>query len=101
MQEDIRLNYIFLVIFLFSTIFLNFILVFQTMDNLLFFDTDQENNFNDLNLKLSAQDINITTPENNTYTKPMSGYFPASYGFENDIVGENPQNWVTDETYGE
>ncbi|MFX1343459.1 MAG: OmpL47-type beta-barrel domain-containing protein, partial [Promethearchaeota archaeon] len=43
----------------------------------------------------------IVTPENKTYTEPMSGYYPASYGFENDIVGENPQNWVTDETYGE
>ncbi|MFX1488232.1 MAG: hypothetical protein ACFFBI_03730 [Promethearchaeota archaeon] len=28
--------------------------------------------------------INIATPENQTYTEPMSGYFPATYGFENE-----------------
>ncbi|MFX0027136.1 MAG: hypothetical protein ACFE8M_12050 [Candidatus Hermodarchaeota archaeon] len=37
--------------------------------------------------------INITTPENKTYTKPMNGYYPATYGFENDANGTIPHKW--------
>ena len=48
----------------------------------------------------SIKAFDIITPENKTYINPMSGYYPATYGFENDIVGENPQSWVCDETYG-
>jgi len=33
---------------------------------------------------LSAGEITIITPENITYTDPMSGYYPATYGFEED-----------------
>jgi len=40
--------------------------------------------------KLSNQNINITTPENKTYTEPMSGYYPATIGFENETTGELP-----------
>jgi hypothetical protein len=39
--------------------------------------------------------ISIKTPENKTYTGPMSGYYPATYGFENDIVDNIPYNWDT------
>jgi len=42
--------------------------------------------------------ITIITPENKTYSEPMSGYFPASYGFENDISGSWPINWTIDAT---
>ncbi|MHA2270089.1 MAG: hypothetical protein ACXAB8_20045, partial [Promethearchaeota archaeon] len=38
-------------------------------------------------LSMSVQDITIDTPENITYTKPMSGYYPATYGFEEDEIG--------------
>ncbi|MCJ7648063.1 MAG: hypothetical protein MUP85_05580, partial [Candidatus Lokiarchaeota archaeon] len=38
--------------------------------------------------------INIITPENKTYTEPMRGYYPATYGFENDEVGTIPDKWV-------
>jgi len=38
--------------------------------------------------------INIITPENKTYTEPMSGYYPATYGFENDINGVEPNEWL-------
>ena len=31
--------------------------------------------------------IEITTPEDITYTEPMEGYFSGTYGFENDEVG--------------
>ncbi|MFX1599610.1 MAG: hypothetical protein ACFFB6_03345 [Promethearchaeota archaeon] len=51
-------------------------------------------------LKLSNSPITIITPENKTYTEPMSGYYPASYGFENDNVGDNPKGWSTTEPSG-
>ncbi len=38
--------------------------------------------------------INIITPENITYTEPMSGYYPATYGFESDEIGHLPQEWI-------
>lgn len=53
---------------------------------------------NILNLpKTSAGEITIITPENKTYTEPMSGYYPATYGFENDLVGNNPYEWTVAE----
>ncbi len=51
--------------------------------------------------KSSAGEITIKTPQNKTYTAPDSGYYPATYGFENDKVGENPEFFVIDETGGE
>ncbi|MHA1885102.1 MAG: SBBP repeat-containing protein, partial [Promethearchaeota archaeon] len=45
--------------------------------------------------------LDIITPENKTYTGPMSGYFPGTFGFENDKVGENPDFFGVDETGGE
>ncbi|MFX1275097.1 MAG: SBBP repeat-containing protein [Promethearchaeota archaeon] len=38
--------------------------------------------------------IRIITPENRTYTAPMSGYYPATYGFENDLDGSFPIGWI-------
>jgi len=38
--------------------------------------------------------INLITPENKTYTEPMSGYYPATYGFENDNIGNLPYDWT-------
>ena len=40
--------------------------------------------FNFEDLRVSGPEINITTPENITYTAPMGGYYPTTYGFEND-----------------
>jgi len=34
--------------------------------------------------KTNANEITIFTPENKTYTQPMNGYYPATYGFENE-----------------
>lgn len=42
------------------------------------------------NLNPSASEITILTPENTTYYEPMSGYYPATYGFENDTIGAEP-----------
>ena len=38
-------------------------------------------------------EISIITPENKTYTEPMGGYFPATYGFEAYNSGEIPDSW--------
>ena len=37
--------------------------------------------------------LNLITPENKTYIEPMSGYYPATYGFENDVDGELAKDW--------
>jgi hypothetical protein len=47
----------------------------------------------------TVKSINLITPENKTYTEPMSGYYPATYGFENDEIDAIPRDW-TDESYG-
>ncbi len=56
----------------------------------------------EIDLKTAAiQDINITTPEEIIYTSPMSGYYPATYGFENDQNGQNPTGWVYNSIIGD
>ena len=46
------------------------------------------------NPKVSAiQDIDILTPENDTYKAPMRGYYPGTYGFESIENGEEPNDW--------
>ncbi len=42
----------------------------------------------------------IISPENKTYTAPMSGYYPATFGFENDLNGTIPEGWYQVLTYG-
>ena len=46
------------------------------------------------NPKSSSGEITISTPENKTYTEPMTGYFPATFGFENDPDGNEPEGWL-------
>jgi hypothetical protein len=50
--------------------------------------------------KFSNQNVNITTPENKTYINPMSGYYLATYGFENDIDGNVPFGWTNSSDFG-
>ncbi len=50
-------------------------------------------------VRSSDNEISIITPENTTYKKPMSGYYPGTYGFENDEIGSLPQGW-TDASLG-
>ena len=38
--------------------------------------------------------INIFTPESKEYRKPMDGYYPSTYGFENDADGTSPEGWI-------
>ena len=44
--------------------------------------------------------IDIITPESKTYTAPMAGYYPATYGFESDDSGSMPRDWVKKKPYG-
>jgi len=44
--------------------------------------------------------IQIITPENKTYTESMKGYYPATYGFESDKIGEQAQGWWTENEPG-
>lgn len=44
-------------------------------------------------LKVSAGEINIITPENKTIGV-STGYYPATYGFENDEFYEYPEGWI-------
>jgi len=50
----------------------------------------QENSFELFEPKTNTNELIINTPENKTYGAPMSGYYPATYGFENDMVGSDP-----------
>jgi len=52
------------------------------------------------NPKSSAGEITIITPENKTYFGPNAGFYPATFGFENDKAGENPDFFAVDETGG-
>ena len=38
-------------------------------------------------------EITIITPENKTYIQPDNGYYPATYGFENIINGQDHPDW--------
>ena len=44
--------------------------------------------------KFSSGEISIITPENKLYTEPMSGYYPATIGFENETIGDSPHGWT-------
>jgi len=58
-------------------------------------DDFHENNSNSFKLpKTSGTQINITTPENKTYYEPMSGYYPATFGFEFDEDETLPYGWT-------
>ena len=46
--------------------------------------------------RFSVYSINIINPEDKIYTQPMTGYYPATYGFENDKDGEQAQGWWTE-----
>ena len=50
-------------------------------------------------LNLSDDELVIITPENKTYIEPMSGYYPATYGFENDEDGTVPEGWIDQDAY--
>jgi len=77
-------------------IFILVILIFipQVSTPLLKRDSDQKSSDSFNKLNISGSEITIITPENITYTKPMSGYYPATYGFEDDDIGTIPEKWI-------
>lgn len=56
---------------------------------------------NSISPKTNAGEISIVTPENKTYYEPMSGYYPATLGFESDNAGDDPLLCNVEETGGE
>ena len=48
--------------------------------------------------KSSDQNIAIITPLNITYVEPMNGYYPATYGFDNEKDGDFPSEWIDEST---
>jgi hypothetical protein len=43
--------------------------------------------------KANDNELTLITPENKTYTRPDRGYYPATYGFENVINGQDDPDW--------
>jgi len=72
----------------------SFLLIFFNSISFFFPDKIDGSYFNEDGLNSSSNGITIYTPENKTYTKKMSGYYPATYGFENDESWEEPQDWI-------
>ncbi|MFX0011625.1 MAG: hypothetical protein ACFE9R_15030, partial [Candidatus Hermodarchaeota archaeon] len=87
-----RISYLILVLLGLMISFLNFSIISNNN-----FSINRPPNRTDLiNLDLpksSDSEITIETPQNITYTAPMSGYYPALYGFENDDDGTDPAEW--------
>ncbi|MFX1390115.1 MAG: S8 family serine peptidase [Promethearchaeota archaeon] len=48
----------------------------------------------------STEEITINSPEETAYREPMSGYYPATYGFENDDNYGAPEGWYLSEMAG-
>lgn len=72
--------------------------------NIQVFGNDSFNNKYESTLRQFSIDtkfLEIITPENKTYLSPMSGYYPATLGFEHDLEGENPLNCIVEEIGGE
>ena len=89
-RKNQKLFVIALLFFMLTTIFLNF--TYKPKDEV------KNSESADQTLmglpKRSAGEITVFTPENKFYSDPMSGYYPATYGFENDENGQLPQEWA-------
>ncbi|MHA1671117.1 MAG: Loki-CTERM sorting domain-containing protein [Promethearchaeota archaeon] len=86
---------------MYSVFFLLLLICGVSFGMLLTPSTQLQGNSDVSNPKSSAGEITIITPENKTYTTSDSGYYPATYGFENDKAGDNPEYFTTDEAGGE
>jgi hypothetical protein len=73
----------------------SFLLIFFNTTSLFFPDKNDGIYFNEEEPNSSSNGITIHTPENKTYTKKMPGYYPATYGFENDESWEVPEDWIS------
>ncbi|MFX1382486.1 MAG: hypothetical protein ACFFBP_08560 [Promethearchaeota archaeon] len=93
-----QVKYNFFVIFLIFSFIMTAILLNSSNFNNQFLD---ESSFSEYSLKTNSSELNITTPLNITYTAPMSGYYPATLGFENDTIGSDPSGWQLEEYAGD
>jgi len=84
---------------IFLAIFISFNVSF-TFFSSYFIKTSPKNTFDMDDLKSSEGEITIKTPENKTYTEPDSGYFPAALGFENQLSGVMPKDWIIHQSSG-
>jgi len=82
MRNSNKRKAFFMLLALISSIFASFILSsgYDIHNNL-----GESTNLDSLNS--SAGEITIVSPENITYGEPMSGYYPAVNGFENELEG--------------
>ncbi|UCD13814.1 MAG: hypothetical protein JSW60_09710, partial [Thermoplasmatales archaeon] len=46
----------------------------------------------------NSYNISIVTPEAKDYDEAMSGYYPGSHSFDNDLVNTAPYNWIDNST---
>ncbi|KKK65272.1 hypothetical protein LCGC14_2975820, partial [marine sediment metagenome] len=79
--------------FLFLSIIISFTIYPSFSKVFTLFAVEQDNSIESFEPKTSANEIIIITPENITYIDPMSGYYPATYGFESDDDGSDPVGW--------
>ncbi|MCK4285156.1 MAG: hypothetical protein KAX18_03090 [Candidatus Lokiarchaeota archaeon] len=82
---------------IFTTLLLigSFQLIFLNTISLFFPNYNYGSYFSEDELNSSSNGITINTPENKTYTKMISGYYPATFGFENDESWELPEDWIS------
>ena len=85
---------------IYSVVFLLLSIFGFSYGSLFLHSTHIQNKLNLREPKSSAGDITIVTPENITYTEPDSGYYPATYGFDNDQTGSDPGGWNVGEGAG-
>ncbi|MFX1489461.1 MAG: hypothetical protein ACFFBI_09955 [Promethearchaeota archaeon] len=86
--NKIKVLLIVLIIIPFSLTILNFTANYHVNTKL------HEDNAKNINFpKVTSPSINIITPENKTYSAPMSGFYPATYGFESDPIGGDAFEW--------
>ena len=70
------------------TLFSNSLIIDSTLENV------NDTPIDLYNLRGSGPQINITTPENKTYTKPMSGYYPGTFSFDDVLNGQDHPSWI-------
>ena len=89
-KKKIIIATIFCIFCLNSGLFLTF---FNNNNRVLFVSENDQ-------IKSSNGEITLNTPENKTYVAPSSGYYPATYGFDNDNAGDKPEDWVIEHESG-
>lgn len=89
-----RTTHVILLILLLTSVTSVFFFSYSVRLNNSSIKTVNDNSINIHDLSLSDPEITITTPQNKTYVGPMSGYYPATFGFENDENSAVPKGWI-------